>query len=51
MLKKMIRLLVVTLVMCVPFNAYASDDAVKGMFVVVTSPDPQTQLMAMMLST
>ena len=50
-LTKMIRLLVITVVICAPLNTYASDDAVKGMFVVVTSSDPQTQLMAMVLST
>ena len=30
---------------------YAGGDDVKGIFVVVTSADPQTQLMAMSLST
>ena len=49
--KKMIRLFFVAIIICAPFNAYASDDVVKGIFVVVTSPEPQTQLMAMVLST
>ena len=50
-LTKMVLLFVFMVVIYAPFNAYASNDAVEGIFVVVTSPDPQTQLMAMVLST
>lgn len=34
-----------------PCGSAASEEHVKGMFVVVTSAEPQTQLMAMVLST
>jgi len=50
-IRKFIHLMVIAVAIYAPVNAYASDDDVKGMFVVVTSPDPQTQLMAMVLST
>jgi predicted peroxiredoxin len=33
------------------FGSAAAQEEVKGMFVVVTSPEPQTQMMAMVLAT
>jgi predicted peroxiredoxin len=49
--RSLIHVIAIALALSIPFNVQASDEDVKGMFVVVTSPDPQTQLMAMVLST
>ncbi|MBO0612175.1 MAG: hypothetical protein RL122_1352 [Pseudomonadota bacterium] len=48
--KSLIRSLLISMMVSLPVAANASDE-VKGLFVVVTTPDPQTQMMAMVLST
>lgn len=43
--------LVLLLMVVTSLQSHATDDATKGLFVVVTTPDAQTQMMAMVLST
>ncbi|MGD8531289.1 MAG: DsrE family protein [Syntrophobacterales bacterium] len=45
------RLIVVLFIVVSLFGSAAAQGDVKGMFIVVTSPDPQTQMMAMVLAT
>lgn len=49
-LKLLMRTVLIAIMFSVPFSTNAADE-VKGLFVVVTTPDPQTQMMAMVLST
>lgn len=49
-LRKFVMLLCVALFLSVSFGAFASEKAKKMQF-IVTSPDAQTQMMAMVLST
>jgi predicted peroxiredoxin len=44
-------LLAMLMMVMMPMQSQAADDEAKGLFVVVTSPDAQTQMMAMVLST
>jgi predicted peroxiredoxin len=44
-----LSVLLIMVVMSLP--SHATDDETKGLFVVVTTPDAQTQMMAMVLST
>ena len=44
-------LLAMVMMAMMPMQSQAADDETKGLFVVVTSPDVQTQMMAMVLST
>lgn len=43
--------LVLLFLVVTSLQSHAADDATKGLFVVVTTPDAQTQMMAMVLST
>ena len=49
-LKSILSSALVTMMLLASFSVKAADE-VKGLFVVVTTPDPQTQMMAMVLST
>ncbi len=44
-------LLALLMMVMMPLQSHAADDDAKGLFVVVTTPDVQTQMMAMVLST
>jgi predicted peroxiredoxin len=44
-------LVLLMMVVVMSLQSHAADDATKGLFVVVTTPDAQTQMMAMVLST
>jgi len=44
-------LLALLMMVMMPMQSHAADDEAKGLFVVVTTPDAQTQMMAMVLST
>ena len=44
-------LLALLMMVMMPLQSHAADDDIKGLFVVVTTPDAQTQMMAMVLST
>jgi predicted peroxiredoxin len=49
-LKTLLNSLLLATVCFIPATTFAADNAAKGLFVVVTSADPQTQMMAMVLS-
>lgn len=44
-------LLALLMMVAMPLQSHAAADETKGLFVVVTTPDAQTQMMAMVLST
>lgn len=44
-------LLAMLMMVVLSLQSHAADDETKGLFVVVTTPDAQTQMMAMVLST
>lgn len=44
-------LLALLMLVVMSLQSHAADDETKGLFVVVTTPDAQTQMMAMVLST
>ncbi len=46
-----LMLLAMVMMVLMPLQSNAHDDDAKGLFVVVASPDVQTQMMAMVLST
>lgn len=52
-LKTLLHAVIISIVFLIPFNVFAetNTDDQQGLFVFVTSPDPQTQMMAMVLST
>ena len=49
--KKIMHTILLAIFFFVPSMGHGSDDNSKGLFVLVTSGDPQTQMMAMVLST